>query len=69
MFYYLNGKITIMDANLAVVDVGGVGYACHTSNFTLAQLRIGEEKRLYTYCNVKEDAFDIYGLVHFKLLS
>ena len=61
MFYYLNGKITIMDANLAVVDVGGVGYACHTSNFTLAQLRIGEEKRLYTYCNVKEDAFDIYG--------
>lgn len=61
MFYYLNGKITILDANLAVVDVGGVGYACHTSNFTLAQLRVGEEKRLYTYCNVKEDAFDIYG--------
>lgn len=61
MFYYLTGKISIMDANLAVVDVGGVGYACHTSNFTLAQLRVGEEKRLYTYCNIKEDAFDIYG--------
>ena len=61
MFYYLTGKITVMDANLAVVDVGGVGYACHASNYTLAQLRIGEEKRLYTYCNIKEDAFDIYG--------
>lgn len=61
MFYYLTGKITVIDANLAVVDVGGVGYACHTSNFTLAQLRLNEEKRLYTYCNIKEDAFDIYG--------
>ena len=61
MFYYLTGKITILDANLAVVDCGGVGYACHTSNYTVAQLRVGEEKRLYTYCNVKEDAFDIYG--------
>ena len=28
MFYYLNGKIALMDANLAVVDCGGVGYAC-----------------------------------------
>ena len=61
MFYYLNGKITLMDANLAVVDCGGVGYACFASNYTLSQLRIGEEHRLFTHCNVKEDAFDIYG--------
>ena len=25
MFYYLNGTITLLDANLAVVDCGGVG--------------------------------------------
>lgn len=61
MFYYLTGTVTLLEANLAVVDCGGVGYACHTSNNTLAQLRQGEERRLYTYCNIKEDAFDIYG--------
>ena len=61
MFYYLTGKITIIDQNLAVVDCGGVGYACHCSNYTLAQLRLGEEHRLYTHCNIKEDAFDIIG--------
>lgn len=61
MFYYLNGKITILDANLAVIDCGGVGYGCHVTNFTQSQLRVGEEKRLYTYCNIREDAFDIYG--------
>ena len=61
MFYYLNGTITILDNNLAVVDCGGVGYACHCSNYTQSQLRVGEEHRLYTHVNVKEDAFDIYG--------
>ncbi|MBO4419463.1 MAG: Holliday junction branch migration protein RuvA [Oscillospiraceae bacterium] len=61
MFYYLNGKITVLEAGLAVVDCGGVGYACHCSNYTQSLLRVGEEHRLYTHVNVKEDAFDIYG--------
>lgn len=61
MFYYLNGTVTVLDANLAVVDCGGVGYACHTTNTTLARLQVGREAKLYTYCNIKEDAFDIYG--------
>ena len=61
MFYYLNGKITILDSNLAVVDCAGVGYACHCSSYTQSQLRVGEERRLYTHVHVKEDAFDIYG--------
>ena len=31
MFYYLNGTLALVDANLAVIDCGGVGYACHTT--------------------------------------
>lgn len=61
MFYYLNGKIAALDTNLAVVDCGGVGFACHVSNYTLSQLRVGEDTRLYTYCSIREDAFDIFG--------
>ena len=61
MFYYLSGKVTVMEQNLAVIDCGGVGYACHVSNYTQSQLRLGDQARLYTYCNIKEDAFDIYG--------
>lgn len=61
MFYYLTGTITILDTNLAVVDCGGIGYACHVSNYTMSQIRVGEEHRLYTYCNIREDAFDIFG--------
>ena len=74
MFYYLNGTITHMEANLAVVDCGGVGYACHTTMKTLAALKMGEKAKLFTYCNIKEDAFDGFGFVSqtelncFKLL-
>ena len=61
MFYYLSGTVALIDANLAVIDCGGVGYKCFTSNYTLASLQTGKPARLYTHCNIREDAFDIFG--------
>jgi Holliday junction DNA helicase RuvA len=61
MFYYLRGKITVLEPYLAVVDCSGVGFACNTSMRTLSTLKVGQEATLYTYCNIREDAFDIYG--------
>ncbi len=61
MLYYLNGTIAVMEENLAVVDCGGVGFACHTTAYTLSGLKLGEKRTLYTHCNIREDAFDIYG--------
>ena len=61
MFYYIEGTVSVIEQNLAVLDVGGVGYACNTTLNTLSHLETGKKARLYTYCNVKEDAFDIYG--------
>ena len=69
MFYYLNGTVALMDANLAVMDCGGVGYACHCSSFTLSQLRVGQPGKLYTHCNIKEDAFVIATMVLYWPLS
>lgn len=61
MFYYLNGTVAHMGPYLAVIDCGGVGYACRTTNTTQAQLRVGEKGKLYTYLNVREDAMELYG--------
>ena len=61
MFYYLEGTVTVIAQNLAVLDAGGVGYACMTTLRTLSHLETGRKAKLYTYCNIKEDAFDIYG--------
>lgn len=61
MFYYLDGTVTYLEANLAVIDCGGVGYACATTNHTLSHLKQGARAKLYTYLNVKEDAMDLFG--------
>ena len=61
MFYYINGTVAEIQNMLAVVDCGGVGYALNTTVNTLAALKVGEKAKLYTYLNVREDCFDIYG--------
>ena len=61
MFYYLNGVVAETGPNLAVIDCGGVGYACATTNYTLAHLKRGEKSKLYTYLHVREEIFEIYG--------
>lgn len=61
MFYYLDGTVAHIEPFLAVIDCGGVGYACKTTNTTLSQLQKGQRGRLYTYLNVGEDVFDLYG--------
>lgn len=74
MFYYLDGTVAEILPGLAVIDCGGVGYACATTNYTLSQLKKGERAKLYTYMNVREDAVDLFGfssqseLHSFKLL-
>ena len=74
MFYYLDGTVAEIMPYLAVIDCGGVGYACKTTNNTLTALKKGQRKKLYTYLNVAENLFELYGfatqseLNSFKLL-
>ena len=74
MYYYVNGTVAEIGPNLAVIDCGGVGYACATTNYTLAQLKRGEQAKLYTYLHVREEIFDLYSfstqaeLSSFKML-
>ena len=74
MFYYVEGKVAHVEPYLAVIDCGGVGYACRTTNYTISQLKMGEVKRLYTHLNVGDGIFELYGfasereLASFRLL-
>ena len=61
MFYYIDGVVAVIDENLAVLDCGGVGYACNTTGYTISQLQLGTKHKLFTYCHIREDAFDVYG--------
>lgn len=74
MFYYVSGTVAELSAGMAIIDVGGVGYGCATTNYTLSQLKKGQSAKLYTYLNVREDAVELFGFADqselrcFKLL-
>lgn len=61
MFYHLNGIVSDIDLNLAVIDCGGVGYAVNTTTNTLSRLKLNEKTKLYISECIKEDSFDLYG--------
>ena len=63
MLYYVSGNVTILEPGLAVIDCGGVGYGCHVTAYTAAQLKLGTNARLFITESIREDAFDLYGFI------
>ena len=61
MFYYVNGTVAHVEPYLAVIDCGGVGYACRTTSYTISKLAVGKAAKLYTHLNVREEIFELYG--------
>ena len=61
MYYYVSGVVAHVEPYLAVIDCGGVGYACRTTSYTLSQMKKGDKAKLFTYLSVREDAMDLYG--------
>lgn len=61
MFYHLNGIVAAVEPNMAVIECAGIGFALNATTNTLSHLKIGESAKLYTYENIREDAFDLYG--------
>ncbi len=61
MFYYLSGTVAHVEPYLAVIDCGGVGYACRTTSYTLSALKKGEKGKLFTYLSIRQDGVDLFG--------
>lgn len=72
MFYYICGKLTILQPDFAVIDCGGVGYMLSISATTHARLSRshetfpdgscdGKEQKLFTHFAVKEDSQELFG--------
>lgn len=67
MFYYISGKLALLEPTFAVVDAAGVGYKMTISQSTYAQMpphRSVDEKptvTLYSYMAVREDGIELFG--------
>ena len=75
MIYSLNGKVSLLTPDMAVIECGGVGYACKTTLNTVNELSGAEYATVYTFLAVREDAIELFGfatqdeLECFKLLT
>ncbi len=64
MIQYIRGELASVESDRVVVDVGGVGYGIFMSPTAFGLLPPpGEEVKIYTYLNVKEDALQLYGFL------
>ncbi len=61
MIAHLDGVVTTVAPEGAVIDVGGVGLLVQCSPGTLAGLRAGERAKVCTSLVVREDALTLYG--------
>ncbi len=74
MIYSVSGKLIHTEADMAVVECGGVGYACKTTLSTLQKIAGEDNVTLLTYMSVREDAVELFGFAEaeelrsFKLL-
>lgn len=65
MIYSLKGKIISKENNLAVIECGGVGYACRTTLNTLSSLECDNSRDtlLYTFMSVHENGIELFGFL------
>lgn len=62
MIAFLRGVLAGKTQTMAFLDVGGVGYGVSMSAHSLQQLpEVGEEARVHTILQVREDAVSLYG--------
>lgn len=61
MFYHINGIISELEPNKAVIDCGGVGFDISITMNTAASLAAGERAKLYISESIGENNFDLYG--------
>ncbi len=64
MIAYVNGILENLEEGNAVIDVNGFGVNVNISGSTMDRMPgIGEMVKLYTYTNVKEDTFSLFGFL------
>ena len=61
MIAHINGIIVEKFNNSLIVDVHGVGYEIMVPTPDFEDVKLGEERKFYTYHAIRENAEDLYG--------
>lgn len=64
MISYIRGELAAISEEKIVVDVNGVGYGIFMPKQSIGLLpSVGQEVKIHTYLNVKEDAMQLFGFI------
>ena len=64
MISYIKGELAGVTEEKAIIEAGGIGYGIYMPGKDLAQLPgIGEQLKVHTYLNVREDAMQLFGFL------
>lgn len=64
MISYIKGELAGITEEKAIIEAGGIGYGIYMPGKDLAQLPgIGEQLKVHTYLNVREDAMQLFGFL------
>lgn len=63
MLSYVSGVIDSVETDKVILDNHGIGYGIFMPQSSLEMLGEGEEVKIYTYFNVREDAMQLFGFL------
>ena len=63
MISQISGKLIDLSAQVATIDVHGVGYEVHCSNRCAASLELNSSVTVIVYTDVREDQIKLYGFL------
>jgi len=69
MIAYLKGKIIKKTEKGVILSTGNIGYFVHTTNTLLSDLKENIEVEMFIHSQIREDAFDLYGVKNYKELE
>lgn len=70
MISYIRGELVSTTEDKVIIDVNGIGYGIYVPVTMIEQMpSVGNEIKLYTYLNVREDAMQLYGFVSYDALE
>ncbi len=64
MISYIKGELVAVEREKVIVDVNGIGWGIYMPEQSMGLLpQTGNEVKIHTYLNVREDAMQLYGFL------
>ncbi len=69
MYAHFYGKIDSILKDKVIIDVNNIGYEIYMPESEISRLEIGEQLKIYTHLNVREDDMKLFGFLTYETLE